>query len=172
MRSDLVGVSANELANMHIDLETLWGLSTIELRERLCAAQKPSDRFFLLQKALGAHLFRTMEHHYAVGFALSVFGRMDSSLTLLEVVQKTGLSQRRFIEVFAREVGMSPKLFLPGETLSAGPRVGRLGRIGWAALTDTLLGDLLVKKSVLQIVLRRDCTLFRLSVKWKNRVRP
>jgi AraC-like DNA-binding protein len=106
-----LGVSANELANMHIDLETLWGPSTIELRERLCAAQKPSDRFFLLQKALGAHLFRTMEHHYAVGFALSVFGRMDLSLTLREVVQKTGLSQRRFIEVFAREVGMSPKLF-------------------------------------------------------------
>ncbi len=75
------------------------------------AAQRSSDRFFLLEKALGAHLFRTMEHHHAVGFALSVFGRMDSSLTLREVVQKTRLSQRRFIEVFAREVGMSPKLF-------------------------------------------------------------
>src|SRR6266481_6603663 len=38
----------------------------------------------------------------------------------------------------------------------------------WTALTDTLLGGLLVKKSVL----RRDRTLFRFSVKWKNRVRP
>jgi AraC-like DNA-binding protein len=48
-----------------------------------------------------------MEHHYAVGFALSVFGRGDSSLTLREVAQKSGLSQRRFIQVFAREVGFN-----------------------------------------------------------------
>jgi AraC-like DNA-binding protein len=58
-----------------------------------------------------AHLWRPMEHHYAVGFALSVLGIGDSSLTLRDVAQKTGLSQRRFIQVFAREVGMSPKRF-------------------------------------------------------------
>jgi len=106
-----LGASANELADRHVDLETLWGPAAIELRERLCVARNPSERFFLLEKALAAHLFRRMEHHYAVGFALSVYGRVDSRLTVRDVAQKTGLSQRRFIQVFAREVGMSPKLF-------------------------------------------------------------
>jgi AraC-like DNA-binding protein len=130
-----LGVSANELADTHIDLETLRGPSASELRERLCAAQKPSDRFFLLEKALGAHLFRTMEHHYAVGFALSAFGQMHSSLRLREVVQKTGLSQRRFIEVFAREVGMSPKLFCRVRRFQrALDLVRRVVRPNWAQL--------------------------------------
>src|SRR6266566_3887871 len=36
---------------------------------------------------------------------------LESDLTVGRVVQKIGLSQRRFIQVFKQEVGMSPKLF-------------------------------------------------------------
>ena len=104
-----LGASVNELADMHVDLETLWGPAAIELRERLCAAKNPSERFFLLEKALAAHLFRPMEHHYAVGFGLSVLSRGDSSLALRDVAQKTGLSQRRFIQLrFRNDIVKGP----------------------------------------------------------------
>jgi AraC-like DNA-binding protein len=106
-----LGAPASELADAHVDLEALWGTSAIELRERLCAAKTPAERFNLLEKALVAHLFRPLERHYAVRFALDTFGRADSGLAIRDVARDAGLSQRRFIQLFAREVGMSPKLF-------------------------------------------------------------
>ena len=106
-----LGTSANELADAHVDLEALWGTSAIELRERLCLAKTPAERFDLLEEALVAHLCRPMEHHYAVRFALSTFSRTDSNLAIRDVARDAGLSQRRFTQLFAREVGMSPKLF-------------------------------------------------------------
>jgi AraC-like DNA-binding protein len=106
-----LGTPASELADAHVDLDALWGTSATELRERLCEAKTPGERFDLLEKALMAHLFRPLERHYAVLFALDSFGRTDSGLTIRDVARDAGLSQRRFIQLFAREVGMSPKLF-------------------------------------------------------------
>jgi transcriptional regulator GlxA family with amidase domain len=77
----------------------------------LCLAKTPAERFNLLEKTLVAHLFRPLERHYAVQFALDTFARTDSSLAIRDVAREAGLSQRRFIQLFAREVGMSPKLF-------------------------------------------------------------
>ncbi len=106
-----LGPAVNELADTHIDLETFWGAAARELRERLCAAREPSERFRLLEKTLMTHLFRPLEHHYAVRFALSVFNRADSESSVRDVAKNVGLSQRRFIQVFTREVGLTPKLF-------------------------------------------------------------
>ena len=106
-----LGTPANELADAHVDLNVLWGTSALALRERLCLAKTPAERFDLLEEALVAHLFRPLERHYAVRFALNTFGRTDSSLTVRDVARDAGLSQRRFTQLFAREVGMSPKLF-------------------------------------------------------------
>jgi AraC-like DNA-binding protein len=106
-----LGTPASELANTHVDLDVLWGTSATELRERLCAGKTPEERFNLLEKTLMAHLFRPLERHCAVGFALDTFGRPDSAVAIRDVARDAGLSQRRFIQIFAREVGMSPKLF-------------------------------------------------------------
>src|SRR4029453_4100447 len=82
-----------------------------ELGARVCPAKTPAERFNLLEKALVTHLFRPLERHYAVRFALDTFGRSDSGLAIRDVARNAGLCQRRFIQLFAREVGMSPKLF-------------------------------------------------------------
>jgi AraC-like DNA-binding protein len=106
-----LGVAASDLADTHVNLETLWGKAAIELRERLCEAREPAERFRLLEEALKAHLFRPMEHHYAVAFALGAFMRRGSDSSIREISRQLGLSHRRFIEVFEREVGLTPKLF-------------------------------------------------------------
>ena len=46
--------------------------------------------------------------HPAVAHAL---GRFESFATVREVVGETGYSHRRFIELFRRAVGLSPKLY-------------------------------------------------------------
>jgi hypothetical protein len=85
-----LGTPANELADAHVDLEALWGTSAIELREQLCEAKTPAERFDLLEKALVAHLFRPLERHYAVRFALDTFDRSHSGLAIRDVARDAG----------------------------------------------------------------------------------
>jgi AraC-like DNA-binding protein len=107
-----LGPPAGELADLHVDLETLWGRSaTIALRERLCAAPTPEQRLSILERVLLAHLFRPLEHHHAVSTALHAFTSSDGIGTVGALARQIGISQRRFIEVFTDEVGITPKLF-------------------------------------------------------------
>jgi AraC-like DNA-binding protein len=106
-----LGVSAGELADRHVDLETLWGSSARELRERLCEAASSAARFALLENALVTRLFRPLENHPAVSCALRIFREHRGSVPVLRVAELVGLSHRRFVELFTSQVGMSPKLF-------------------------------------------------------------
>jgi AraC-like DNA-binding protein len=106
-----LGLPAGELIDTHIDLDTLWGLSAVRLRERLCAARTTAERFQLLQQALLNRLCNGREKHYAVSATLEMFAKNQVQPTVREAAKYLGLSQRRLIEVFKAEVGMTPKLF-------------------------------------------------------------
>ena len=105
-----LGVSAGELADAHVDLEALWGNFAFRLRERLGEASNDAERFGLLEQGLLRKMFRPLEHHYAVSAVLEIVGR-PGGLTVREMARQVGLSQRRLIEVFKAEVGVTPKLF-------------------------------------------------------------
>lgn len=105
-----LGLPADDLADTHIDLETLWGASASRLRERLYEARMSGERIQLLQEALLSRLSQRAEQHYAVSAALEIFGN-QAGPTVREIAKYLGLSQRRFIQVFRTEVGMTPKLF-------------------------------------------------------------
>jgi AraC-like DNA-binding protein len=102
-----LGVPPGELADRHVDLGMLWGRSALELREQLCAAPTPAERFALLERALHSRLVDCRLGHPAVPFALGQLAR--PGVTVGEVAEDVQLSRRRFIEVFTAEVGMTPK---------------------------------------------------------------
>jgi AraC-like DNA-binding protein len=104
------GLPVSDLVDTHVDLETLWGQSARELRDRLRAATTPLAKFHVIEMALLARLPAHVSHHGAVRFALDTFGR-SSPTTLRALCEHIGLSQRRFIEVFKAEVGLTPKVF-------------------------------------------------------------
>jgi len=106
-----LGLPAGDLADTHVDLETLWGPSAGRLRERLCEARTSAERFQLLQEALLSRLCHGVEQHYAVSAALEMFGKNQAGPRVREAAKYLGLSQRRFIQVFKAEVGITPKLF-------------------------------------------------------------
>ena len=106
-----LGLPASDLADTHIDLETLWGPPAARLRERLCEARTSDERFQLLQQALLSRLSDRVEKHYAVSAALEMFGNNRAGPIVRETAKYLGLSQRRLIQVFKAEVGMTPKLF-------------------------------------------------------------
>jgi len=101
---------ADEVADMHLDLETLWGRTADDLREQLCAATF-DQRFSLLEDMLVSRLRRAPERHGAVSSALTIFDQMDGEASVHDVACRIGLSQRRFIRVFAAEVGLTPKVY-------------------------------------------------------------
>jgi AraC-like DNA-binding protein len=103
-----LGLPLGELADRHVELETLWGPPARALRERLCAAPTARQRFGILEHALRARLARPSRRHPAVPLALA---RLRGRASVGEVASEAGLSQRRLIEVFKAEVGMTPKLF-------------------------------------------------------------
>lgn len=107
-----LGAPAGEVADTHVDLETLWGgPPAAELRERLCAATTPEERFSLLEEALLSRLRCPPKHHAAVPVALDAFEPTGTGVRVRDVARYVGLSQRRFIQVFAAEVGLTPKLY-------------------------------------------------------------
>jgi AraC-like DNA-binding protein len=107
----LLGLPAGELANAHVDLRTVWGPSVVGLRERLCAARAPAERFQLLESALIARLAEPSTRHGAVRCALNLLTRSHGRARVRDVAKAVDLSQRRLIEVFTNEVGLTPKLF-------------------------------------------------------------
>lgn len=104
------GAAVGELANSHLALEDLWGRPAIELRERLCSAATPQKRFQILEETLKAR-WRWLSEHPAVSLALDIFGPSGISDSVRAVAKRVGLSQRRFIQVFTLQVGLTPKLF-------------------------------------------------------------
>jgi len=102
---------ADELHGTQLPLDVLWGGFAGELRERLLEAATADERLCITERALLARARRTLARHPAVKFALEQFRRGPHTKTIADVTDRTGLSPRRFIEVFRREVGLTPKLF-------------------------------------------------------------
>ncbi len=106
-----LGVPPEELADAHVDLESLWGRSARELRERLCEASAPQMRFSILEDALLHHAVRPLEHHWAVAATVKELTTSGARSLIREFEKDLGISQRRLIRVFAGEAGLTPKLF-------------------------------------------------------------
>jgi AraC-like DNA-binding protein len=107
----VLGIPANELGNAHIDLSAIWGRTANALRERLCALRDPMERFRLVEQALLKRLSDSVDRHGAVRAGLEVLTRTHGCTKVRDIAKAVDLSQRRFIELFAAEVGVTPKLF-------------------------------------------------------------
>jgi AraC-like DNA-binding protein len=106
-----LGLSADELANTHMDLATIWGRDAEEIRERLALAPSSESRFRLLENALLSRLRRPLEHHPAVALALNSIRCENPPAAIRQLARDAGVGDHRFIEVFRSEVGLKPKLF-------------------------------------------------------------
>jgi AraC-like DNA-binding protein len=103
---------AGELHNEHVNLGALWGWQEVrDLREKLLAAARPEQKLRVLERALLGKLREGFERHPAVAYALGEFDAAPGARTMAEVTDRTGFSARRFIDLFEKEVGLTPKLF-------------------------------------------------------------
>jgi AraC-like DNA-binding protein len=107
----VLGMPASELVNAHVDLESVWGRTAAELRERLCAATAPAKRFAVLEEVLLRCMRQSRPRHGAIPIALDALEQADEAVKVRDVARRVGLSQRRFIQLFTADVGLTPKLY-------------------------------------------------------------
>jgi AraC-like DNA-binding protein len=98
------------LHGLHVSLSELWGGFACEVRERLLEAHTAEAQFDVLEAALLARLAKPLERHRAVSYALEEFCG-GGARTIADVTEATGLSARRFVEVFKQQVGLAPKQY-------------------------------------------------------------
>jgi AraC-like DNA-binding protein len=105
------GVPSGELHDRHLTLDLVWGGYATSLRDRLWEAKTPERRFRILERALVDRAHGRVDAHPGVRYALGVFDRSIGACPVGDVVQRIGLSSRRFVDLFRAEVGLSPKVF-------------------------------------------------------------
>lgn len=103
----LFGLNAIELANRHTSLSDVWGVQAEVLRERLLLLARPHLQLELFEMTLLARIPLIKGIHPAVAQALADVG----SLAIGSMVTRSGLSHRRFVELFSQNVGLTPKRF-------------------------------------------------------------
>ncbi|WP_010277163.1 helix-turn-helix domain-containing protein [Paenibacillus senegalensis] len=104
--------AANELRNVHLPLDILWGTTASEMRDQLFEAETPAAKFRILEYYLMGMMTGDSAYHPAVFFALKKFQATPYYLKIADVTEQITLSSRRFIQVFKEQVGLSPKQFL------------------------------------------------------------
>ena len=106
-----LNTEASELTNAHANLADLWGGSGVELRERLCTAATAQQRFRLMESALKHRLRCHSKDQPQMNVALKMFAMGGNGALVRAVSQELGFSQRRFIQMFSSQVGLTPKMF-------------------------------------------------------------
>jgi AraC-like DNA-binding protein len=102
---------ASAVANQSGPLDDLWRGAAGEIREQLLAAASPDAMFAVLERRMLARLMRPRELHPAIRFARSHICRAPQVVTVSSVMERIGMSQRRFIEIFRDQIGLTPKAF-------------------------------------------------------------
>ncbi|MGA3024412.1 MAG: AraC family transcriptional regulator [Bryobacteraceae bacterium] len=125
---------ASEVEGASIALDDVWpGRAVRDIREQLLAAPGVDAMFAILECSLLAQLARPPELHPAVAYALRNFCHCPSGSRVASVTERVGLSPRRFIELFHRQVGLTPKTFSRVRRFQQALRsVHGRSRIDWA----------------------------------------
>lgn len=98
-------VPAEELLDLHVTIDELWGKSGRALHERLTSTAGPRAALALLERALTARIRMPLLMHPAVAHAL----RHACSQPIEQVRKQTGYSHRHFVALFRSAVGLTPK---------------------------------------------------------------
>ncbi len=104
----LFGVDATELAERHTALADLWGGRVGSMHDRLREAGSVEERLDVFERLLAARLPAVRGLHPAVAQALQ---QLATTTHVRHVVSQSGYSHRRFIALFSRAVGLTPKVY-------------------------------------------------------------
>ncbi len=103
---------ASELNDKCVALEDVFGGVVRSVRERLLECATPRQKFVAAEQWLLAQTAKPLEKHPAVQYATGEFLHSAIAQPLSRVLDRIGYSQRHFNQLFADEVGLTPKRFV------------------------------------------------------------
>lgn len=107
-----VGAPPSTFTGTDVELDDVWGRADCDrLHGRLLEAGGPEAAFRVLEDALLQRLATGLLPHPGVRHALEAFTRTAHTASIADVRDQVGLSHRRFVDVFERAVGLTPKRF-------------------------------------------------------------
>ena len=134
--AQLLGLPAGELAGRVVELDAVWGNHVWDWRERILEATGARAKFKLLEQLLLERLAaarKRRERPRGLGWAVDRFLREPHVQNIRDVSQALGLSHKHFIELFQREVGLTPKRFCRIRRFQQVLRqIHRRKRVDWA----------------------------------------
>lgn len=101
-----------ELSNAVVEMDAIWDRDFFHLREHLLEQPDPQARIMALEKWLLQRMKPEAAPHPVVEYALSLIHRRPHLLTIADIQQKTGFSNKHFIHLFEKHVGATPKTYL------------------------------------------------------------
>ena len=134
------GDAVNRFSNLSIPLDAAWGSASLTLRSRLRETDDIRTRFriieaFLLERLAACASPRADARRQLVDFAISSFGAAPALSTVRQVARSTGLSERRFSQIFREEVGLKPKVWCRIQRFQRAVRMLHSGTdVPWAEL--------------------------------------
>lgn len=108
---EVIGVPLDALGNDHVALADIWGSAAFALQDSVMTATTPEERCASVERSLAARLRGARGPHPAIAAAVSALVDAEDPSPVAAVACASGLSARRFIEVFRRDVGLRPKQF-------------------------------------------------------------
>lgn len=99
----------SELQNQVVSLDAIWGNFAAEIRERLYSSPTMQARFALLEQLLLTRLCEALHGLNAVQYAVAEIARYHGALSIRELSNRIGISQKHLITQFKQMVGCTPK---------------------------------------------------------------
>ncbi len=102
----------HNLTNYVIDADLVLKADIMNIREILLEAKTPEIKFWLLENILLKCYINQLEENPFVDFVISKIIESPNQISIGEIAQNTGYSQKHIIKLFKNSVGVTPKDFL------------------------------------------------------------
>ncbi len=105
-------VPMNEISDCVLDADLLWGHDFANLREKLFEFRDAQMRFEAVENFLIEMFLSRLTSNPCVEYALAEIIRQPDQISLGRLNHNIGYSQKHFIDMFKRQVGITPKAYL------------------------------------------------------------
>jgi len=101
-----------EISDSVVDADLVWGSGFGELRERLLDEKNVARRFAMVEEFLLGMFATKLNVNPCVEFAVNEMTHRPDNLSIAQMNEKIGYSQKHFTEMFRRNIGVTPKSYL------------------------------------------------------------
>jgi AraC-like DNA-binding protein len=125
----------SEFANLVVDAELAFTQDILQLRAALQELPTPQAKFSYAEVELLRRFGGGLEVNTCVDYAVQRIEQNPHETTIRAVSEKVGYSQKHFIQLFKKQVGVTPKSFLRIMRFQkAINEIGRAQTVNWAGL--------------------------------------